>query len=281
MSARAADGVPRGTPPGHAAASGAASADGYARLHSARGAAVVALASLADTVAAALTDDGTLHEYGARRLAEGQVGARRLQGRGPVYAVTLPDGHTRVVIRHAMHGGLLAPITGDRFLAPTRAPIELAAAIRLARAGVRTPEVVAYALYPAGPLLRRSDVATREVAGRDLGESLRDRPPAEEKRAMLAATAGLLAALARAGARHPDLNVKNVLIARDGTAGAPVAHVLDVDRIRFLEPGHPRVAGANLARLARSVRKWRALHGIDVTEQDLAWLAEQAAHAGR
>lgn len=254
---------------------------GYTRFRTPRGAEVVALAPLAPTVREALAL-GTLHEYGARRLAEREESGRRLRGRGPVYAVALPDGRTRVVIRHAMHGGLLAPLTGDRFLAPTRAPVELDAALRLARAGVRTPEVVAYAVYPAGPLLRRSDVATREIVGRDLGESLRDDPPLDEKRAMLAATAELLAALARAGARHPDLNVKNVLLAREaGERGAPTAYVLDVDRIHFREPNDPRVATANFARLARSARKWRALHGIAVGEEDLEWLGERAMSAGR
>jgi 3-deoxy-D-manno-octulosonic acid kinase len=177
-----------------------------------------------------------------------------------------------VVVRHSRHGGLLAPVTGDRFLSPTRAPHELRTALRLAAAGVPTPEVVAYATYPAGPLLRRSDVATREVeGGRDLAAWLIDRPAEGVKRELLRATAVLLARLADAGARHPDLNLKNVLLVPVGD-GRFDAHVLDVDRIAFGRYRDPRAAEANLARLARSARKWRVRHGADISEGDLARL---------
>src|SRR5919205_114439 len=96
-------------------------------------------------------------------------------GRGVAYAVALPDDATRVVVRRSRHGGVLAPITGERFLGPTRAPRELDVALRLARLGVPTPEVVAFATYPAGPLVRRADVLTREVEDAvDLASALAD-----------------------------------------------------------------------------------------------------------
>ena len=80
-----------------------------------------------------------------------------------------------MVVRHSRHGGLLAPVTGDRFLAPTRAPQELATSLRLIDAGVSTPEIIAYAVYSAGGPFRRSDIATREVeGGRDLAALLGD-----------------------------------------------------------------------------------------------------------
>src|SRR4051794_5825633 len=62
----------------------------------------------------------TLHEYAARHPA-----ARGFQGRGVAYAVPLPQSGVRVVVRHNRHGGFFAPLTGDRFLPPTRAPYEL------------------------------------------------------------------------------------------------------------------------------------------------------------
>lgn len=178
---------------------------------------------------------------------------REMRGRGLVYAVTLPPAGPHVVVRHARHGGLLAGLTGDRFLKPTRAPHELRVALRLAAAGVPTPSVVAYVLYPAGPLLYRVDVATEEIAGGlDLPEALARWP--DHRAAMLRAVGRLLTQLAQAGARHPDLNVKNILLTPPAGAD-PVAHVLDVDRIVFDEPGR-RVATANAARLGRSARKW-------------------------
>ena len=246
---------------------------GYVHYRTGTGADVVALAPLARAVRAAMTA-GTLYEFAERQHAAGTHGARQMHGRGPVYAVTLPDQATRVVVRHARHGGLLAPLTGDRFLVPTRAPRELALSYRLRDAGVRTPEVVAYALYGVAPLVARSDVATREVAGRDLGESLRD--AGAPRAAMLEATADLVRALGRAGARHPDLNVKNVLLA-PAPDGAFEAWVLDVDRIHLRTPGDPRVTARNLERLARSARKWRARHGVEIGDDELDRLASLAS----
>ena len=237
------------------------------------GADVVALSAAAAAVREALGDapDGTLYGYAQRHPR-----ARALAGRGTAWAVPLPDERTHVVVRRSRHGGLFAGLTGDRFLAPTRAPHELRTAVRLADAGVRTPQVVAFAVYPAGPLLRRSDVATREVMrGRDLAVALLNPTDAPGKHALLAATAKLLAALARAGARHPDLNCKNVLLAPGGSGVQ--AWVLDVDRVEFGRPGDPRIARANLERLCRSARKWRDVYGASVDETDLAWLAGAAA----
>jgi len=192
--------------------------------------------------------------------------------------VPLPDGETRVVVRHSRHGGLLAPVTGDRFLPPTRAPHELRTALRLAEAHVPTPEVIAYATYPAGAMFRRSDVATREVVGgKDLGDVLARAGDGEARTKALGATAELLRALERAGARHPDLNVTNVLIvATDGLP--PRALVLDVDRVVFGERGDVRIGAANVRRLLRSARKLRANGRITISDEELSRLAADAGH---
>ena len=50
--------------------------------------------------------------------------------------------------RRNRHGGLFAPLTGDLFLSPTRAPYELAASLNLLSVGVPTPAILAYATYP-------------------------------------------------------------------------------------------------------------------------------------
>lgn len=235
---------------------------GYTRF-ALGGAQVVALESLAEVVAEAI-GEGTLYAYGQTHPT-----ARKLIGRGIAYAVPLPDGTTRVVIRHSRHGGMLAPVTGDRFLGKTRAPFELATALRLAHAGVHTPEIVAYATYPAGALLRRSDVATREIAGgRDLAFVLIGSPSESVKRTALEATAALLVDLTRAGARHPDLNLKNVLLSHDDAN----ACVLDVDRVVFGRAGDPAITEGNLRRLERSAHKWQRLYGADIEPADLDWL---------
>jgi len=88
------------------------------------------------------------------------------------------------------------------------------------------------------------------------------------KEGLLQAVGSLLARLTQAGARHPDLNVKNILIVA-GENEAREAWLLDVDRVWFDEPGDRRVAMANANRLTRSLRKWRQSYGISVDESDI------------
>ena len=209
----------------------------------------------------------TLHEYAAR-----QPGARPLQGRGVAYAVTLPQSSVRVVVRHNRRGGLFAPIIGDRFLPPTRAPHELEVSLALSKLGVSTPDIVAYALYPPGGLLQRSDVCSAEIpASRDLAQILTGEG-ASERGAALLATAQLVAGLARVGARHHDLNAKNVLLTYE------TAYVLDVDRVTL--GGIPaETLVANLNRLTRSLRKWRDRFHARISERDIGELETNAQRA--
>ena len=208
----------------------------------------------------------TLYEYAARHPA-----ARAMQGRGPTFAVPLPNDTGRVVVRHNRHGGLFAPITGDRFFAPTRAPHELEVSLALTRAGVPTPEVLAYAVYPPGGLLQRSDVCSREIPrGRDLADLILH-GSREERAGGLQGAARLAATLARAGARHHDLNAKNVLLT-DGKA-----YVLDVDRVVLGAEPSGALEG-NLARLERSLRKWRDKFGAPVDDAELTALGATARH---
>jgi lipopolysaccharide kinase (Kdo/WaaP) family protein len=233
-----------------------------------RDATIVALPGSIEAIRTALRS-GTLYEYASQHEE-----ARSLAGRGIAYATPLPNGE-RVVVRHNRHGGLLAPLTGDRFLTPTRAPRELAVSLRLARSGVRTPEIVAYVVYRAGPLLRRSDVASREIRdAADLGAIL-TRDDAVQRRAALDATALLIGSLSACGARHHDLNVKNVLLARtpEGPPASLTAYVLDVDRVEFGRPGDSRITERNVQRFMRSARKWRELHEARIDESELARVA--------
>jgi tRNA A-37 threonylcarbamoyl transferase component Bud32 len=207
--------------------------------------------------------DGTLHQY-----AERHRHARPLAGRGINYAVPLPGDTERVVVRHNRHGGMFASFTADVFLPPTRAPHELRVSERLIEAGVLTPRVLGYAIYPAFGGLVRADVMTREVPdSEDLSMALRS-SDSDVREAALRATAALLSALERAGALHHDLNVKNVLLraSRRG-GGAFDAFVLDVDRVR-LTTGE-NAAARNLARLVRSARKWQQMHAARVTNAEL------------
>jgi hypothetical protein len=242
--------------------------EGYERTEI-RGTIVVARRDHVEAVQTALRS-GTLYDYAAQ-----QAGSRSLSGRGIAYATPLPNGE-HVVVRHNRHGGLLAPLTGDRFLPPTRAPSELATSLRLASHGVPTPEIIAYVVYRAGPLFRRSDVASREVPHSiDLGAVLTG-SDATERSIALGAAAMLIALLSACGARHHDLNIKNILLARTQTRTGALqltAFVLDVDRVEFGRPGDSRITERNLERFMRSARKWRELHGARIESEDLARVA--------
>ena len=213
--------------------------------------------------ARAVLEAETLYQWAAR-----QPERVALQGRLPAFSVPLPEQEQRVVVRHSRHGGLLGAIRGDLFLPPTRAPYELLVSHLLGSAGIRTPPVMAIAVYRAGALLRRSDVVTLQLTGRDLGTALMDEPDDDVRKGWLAAVAALVTALSGVGAWHPDLNVRNVLLVENGPGNVD-AFVLDVDRIRFHPPGDPHVRDANLARLERSVRQWRGRYGAGFRDEEL------------
>ena len=63
---------------------------------------------LVPAVRRALAEKGSLH-----RWAADQPGRRVFTGRGAAYGVAL--GGVAAVVRHARHGGLLAPLLGDVF----------------------------------------------------------------------------------------------------------------------------------------------------------------------
>lgn len=228
-----------------------------------RGCRAVAVDWAAAAVAAAL-QGGTLHEW-----ASLQPVREEMHGRGVIYSVALPTiPATPVVVRRNQHGGLLHGLTGEYFLVPTRAPLELAISLRLAAAGVPTPEVIAYAIYPVAGIFARSDVMTRRLPDGDDVPAVWKMADNEGRNAVLSAVARLLGALARVGAWHADLNLKNIYIS--GAGNDMTAYLLDVDRVTFTGG---EAASRNFKRLARSVRKWRTRWALDFDEGALAHLA--------
>jgi hypothetical protein len=219
---------------------------GYRRIHLA-GVDGVAWEPLVEPLVAALAY-GTIYEYAAARTDH-----REFQGRGPAYAIAIRDA--RVVVRHVRHGGLFAPITRDMFWGSTRAPYELDVSTRLRAGGVATPQVLAYLRYHIAPGLRRVDVLTQEVPdAEDLYTALRYTTAEADATPVWESVRVLIDDLGRLGAVHEDLNVRNVLIDQTNEA-SPVAHVLDVDRVRWNRPGATQAVDANWQRLIRSAKK--------------------------
>ena len=237
---------------------------------------VTALPSVLDDLDAILRHGDTIYEWAA-----GQPQPRAMRGRAPVYVATLPASQIPVVVRHAWHGGLLAPLTGDRFRRPTRAPAELAQSAALRAAGIPTTEVLGFARYPAALGLCRVDVISRYVDdAADLGMVLAGLAPLVDGETALSATQRLLVQLATHGVVHPDLNVKNILLrpAPDGIE----ALIIDVDVVHW-QPGRAPddTMRRNVDRLTRSVRKWRRHFGGEVTDARIDAFAAQATAALR
>jgi hypothetical protein len=117
--------------------------------------------------------------------------------------------------------------------------------------------------------------------GRDLADALA--APTRERgagAAWLVATGVLLQTLARAGARHPDLNLKNVLLAprETDTSTDVVAWLLDIDVVTHSDARATsrEIAQANWARLERSLQKWRRLRGLPIGDDEMAALGALA-----
>jgi hypothetical protein len=219
------------------------------------------------SVLAGLLSRGTVYEQAAV-LPD----VHRLEGRAPVYVVTLA-GCGEVAVRHSMRGGLVAKLTRDRFILPTGGFRELVNSVRLRQAGIRTPQVIAFVNYSAGFGTRRADIITRYVPGKDLAAIFKENPDEVTRRAVWDATAELVAALSAIGAHHQDLNLKNILISHE--SDRTEAWVLDVDRVR-INPPSPIVLKANLGRLIHSLEKWRTVHALPVSAQELGYLGNRA-----
>ncbi len=217
---------------------------------------------VAEAVRRALAAGGTLY-----RWAAAQTGRATFVGRGEAYGVTL--GPTPAVVRHARHGGVLAPLLGDVYVGRPRFYHEADLSRRLAGGGVRTPAVLAGVRYRAGPA-HRADVATEQVAGADLVEVFFGaRPPQGPRRAAaLEALGRLVRHLHDLGYVHPDLQLRNLLLTGDPLS--PRAWLLDVDTCRPMRRNRDAERARNLARFHRSWAKWNALRGERLTNADRA-----------
>lgn len=219
--------------------------------------------------------------------AAGHPDAKALRGRGRVVVVPHPEAAgsrqsphmPRWVVRHYHRGGAVASVLGDRYLrASTPRPLR---EYRLLRAledlDVPVPRPVGAAVYPAG-LFYRGDLVTEWVAGSmDLAAVLfgaaqldevepgdaaaAPTPDRSSPGTALAAEAAMEAAgrlvrlLHERGVDHPDLNLKNILVA-PGPDG-PRALVIDLDRARVWARGlSARARRRMLTRFRRSLLKW-------------------------
>ena len=205
--------------------------------------------------------------YGSLYRAARDSADWTLHGRGPVPVLTNPKGvGPPWVVRRYYRGGLMRPF-GDRFLrtGTPRSVTEVENSARIGDLGFATPRIVAAAVYPSG-LLYRADLVTEFVPhARPLADLLfggydpsGGRVSGNARREAIACAAEMITRLARAGVHHPDLNARNVLIARDTQSVHAI--LLDLDRCSVWGPSRPVDAAKIRRRLARSIRKLEPTH---------------------
>lgn len=213
---------------------------------------------LRDDCAAALLAAGVAEPESWRDRA-----TRVLGGRGPTFAVAVPDVGS-VCVRPYRHGGALRHVTGDRYAGDTRFAGELALTVALAAEGVPVPEVLGYVSQAAGLGFRRGWLLTFEQVGAsDVIEFLRSAPRPTSRRATLRTAGRSARRLHDAGVVHPDLHLANLLRVSDDRV-----LVLDLDaaqRVPDLDRDQ-RLDG--LFRLDRHAEKQRSQgHPISRTDR--------------
>lgn len=174
-------------------------------------------------------------------------------GRGTTWF--LQDGANALVLRRYRRGGVLAALTGDRYLiqptACTRAMREFRLLAHMRTRGLPVPRPCAAALFRDHALFYRAALIIERIPGaRDLVALLQEAPLPT---ATWEAIGSVIARMHAAGVWHSDLNAHNLLLDEAGQVW-----IIDFDKCRLRTPGRWRQA--NLARLQRSLRKEAGLH---------------------
>lgn len=229
--------------------------DGYVEVDFEHGRALASPESAA-WVGEVVAGGGTLHGWA------GAIPQRStFPGRGQVFAVPAPVGPgsgadiaVRWAVRHYIRGGAVAMHLGDRHLRTGRPrPFREVAASSWARSrGIRSPRVIAAAMYTDGPFYR-ADIVTEVVEGAvTLADRLHETDGERGWLVAMAAAGDLARSLAETGLYHVDLNARNVLVDAEPEE---LPWIIDLDRARILGRPSPQAADRMLARLTRSIVK--------------------------
>jgi 3-deoxy-D-manno-octulosonic acid kinase len=193
-------------------------------------------------------------------------------GRGTTVFVQHEARH--FALRHYCRGGLPAKLSKDRYLwrglAQSRPWREWLLLLELRRRGLPVPRPVAVRVVRHG-LTYSADIVTEVIAkARPLAEWLGEQALPE---AQLEQVGAVLRRFHREGLDHADLNARNILLDAAGKV-----YLIDFDRCE-LRRGEGGWRGANLARLKRSLEKFRRKEG-DFFFDDEAWRALRRGYEG-
>ncbi len=210
-------------------------------------------------------DHARLAGVGFDATEDGALEYSELAGRRPLQELRV--GGERLVVRRYHHGGLLRPLTGERFSDPTRPFREAGLAARLEAAGIGTPRVVAARARPIGRGAWQLDLVTRRVEDAADVESLLARASRGDLgraalRALVVAFGEAVGKMHAARFLHADLTPKNALALEverwlaQSPVGPPRLAFLDLDRSTFQdEPLTDDQRRDNLRRLHRYVAR--------------------------
>jgi len=192
-------------------------------------------------------------------------------GRGGAWFVSC--GEHQWVLRRSLRGGLLAPVTVDRYVWLSEARVRTFAEWRLLHAlkgrGLPVPQPVAAHYRRVGMVYRCHLITERIRHAWPLSAALAAHALPRE---VWAAVGAVIARLHGAGADHADLNAHNVLCGSDAESATSIS-VIDFDRGKLRQPGTWR--RTNLARLRRSLEKIsRGLPPGRFSPREWAWLEQ-------
>ncbi|MDX1649818.1 MAG: lipopolysaccharide kinase InaA family protein [Myxococcota bacterium] len=200
---------------------------------------------------------GLLRPGGLDALLDRHRGA---EGRTHTGMLEVPGRDERWVARRLVHGGMLGPWLGERFLGLGRPLQELQVTRTLRAAGAPVPEPVGMVSERAGLFRRLAVLTVREEHTVDALEFLRAGP---DRARVLRAAAAAGRAVRRfhdAGGRHADLHVKNLLV-REQDGKAQVC-VIDLDKARHTPGLTPDERMSQVMRLFRSLLKRGVLRTV-------------------
>ena len=176
-------------------------------------------------------------------------------GRGLLRLIPVERGDAALV-RTYRRGGVPGCFTKDLFFTwPARPFRELAVTERVRSRGVPTLEVLAALVEREWGPFYRGWLVTRRLGGaKDLWLTLQNDHDMVSRKELFLSVARSLRRMHELGIYHSDLNLKNILVRREGE-GLKI-YVIDFDKAKLFPRGLPRErANENLDRLLRSVRK--------------------------
>ncbi|HEU4885997.1 MAG TPA: lipopolysaccharide kinase InaA family protein [Longimicrobium sp.] len=181
-------------------------------------------------------------------------------GREAHPVVVLPTGE-KAVVRRYHRGGLVQRVNPSRYFGGNRAFDELRATERARTGGVRTARILAAVERPR-TVGYTAMLATILIPGARDAAAWLGSASADGKLEMLREAGRQMAAMHQSGVAHPDVHLRNLLVA--DTDGGPEVWLLDFDKARVHDGPVPRARRAtDLRRLARSARKLKSEVGAE------------------